>query len=91
MAFNPPMLSHFTGAEHYYRLNRQCLVTDGAKYLADEADAYWLLVAIPKFAIQLLLGSTDIYTLSKKMGNSAAMIEQHYSKLTATIAADRLA
>jgi hypothetical protein len=25
------------------------------------------------------------------MGNSALMIEQHYSKLTATMAADRLA
>jgi len=25
------------------------------------------------------------------MGNSAAMIEQHYSKLTATMAAERLA
>ena len=28
---------------------------------------------------------------SKQMGNSAAMIERHYSKLTATMAADRLA
>ena len=33
----------------------------------------------------------DIHTLSKQMGNSAAMIDRHYSKLTATMAADRLA
>jgi integrase len=41
--------------------------------------------------LALLEGGTDIHTLSKQMGNSAAMIERHYSKLTATMAADRLA
>jgi integrase len=44
------------------------------------------------YATQALLeGEVDIHTLSKQMGNSAAMIERHYSKLTATMAADRLA
>ncbi len=41
--------------------------------------------------LALLEGSADIHTLSKQMGNSAAMIERHYSKLTATMAADKLA
>lgn len=41
--------------------------------------------------LALLEGAADIHTLSKQMGNSAAMIERHYSKLTATLAADRLA
>lgn len=41
--------------------------------------------------LELLNNSTDIHTLSKQMGNSAAMIERHYSKLTATMAADKLA
>jgi integrase len=40
---------------------------------------------------ELLRHNTDIHTLSKQMGNSAAMIEKHYSKLTATMAADKLA
>lgn len=40
---------------------------------------------------ELLRNSTDIHTLSKQMGNSAAMLEKHYSKLTATMAADKLA
>ena len=40
---------------------------------------------------ELLRGGTDLHTLSKQMGNSAAMLEKHYSKLTATMAADRLA
>ena len=41
--------------------------------------------------LEMLRGEVDIHTLSKQMGNSAAMIEQHYSKLTATMAAERLA
>ena len=41
--------------------------------------------------LELLNHKTDIHTLSKQMGNSAAMLEKHYSKLTATMAADRLA
>ena len=34
---------------------------------------------------------TDIHTLARQMGTSAGTIEWHYSKLTATVAADRLA
>jgi integrase len=41
--------------------------------------------------LELLNNKTDIHTLAKQMGNSAAMIERHYSKLTATMAAERLA
>jgi integrase len=41
--------------------------------------------------LEMLRGGVDIHTLSKQMGNSAAMIERHYSKLTATMAAERLA
>jgi integrase len=40
--------------------------------------------------LELLRASTDIHTLAKQMGNSAAVIERHYSKLTATMAAERL-
>ena len=41
--------------------------------------------------LELLEKGTNIHTLSKQMGNSAAMIERHYSKLTATMAAEKLA
>jgi len=43
------------------------------------------------YATLELLDGTDIHTLAKQMGNSAAMIERHYSKLTATMAAEKLA
>jgi integrase len=41
--------------------------------------------------LELLRANTDIHTLAKQMGNSAAVIERHYSKLTPTMAAERLA
>ena len=41
--------------------------------------------------LELIENRTDLHTLAKQMGNSATMIERHYSKLTATMAADRLA
>ena len=38
-------LRNFSGSENWYRsaMNRKILFTDGAKYVADEAGAYWLL------------------------------------------------
>ncbi|WP_158920892.1 DUF6876 family protein [Acidisphaera sp. S103] len=38
-------LSQFTGSENWYRhgINRKVTFTDGAKYVADQAGAYWLL------------------------------------------------
>lgn len=36
-------LAQFTGTEHYYRLCPKVVLTDGAKYLADEAGCYWLM------------------------------------------------
>ena len=43
--FTADELRQFTGSETYYRhgLARNVLYTEGAKYLADRAGAYWLL------------------------------------------------
>jgi hypothetical protein len=35
-------LNQFIGTEHYHRLLPTFVVTDGLKYLMDEADCYWL-------------------------------------------------
>jgi len=42
---SPEALSRFTGSESWYRhgLVRDILFTDGAKYVADQGGAYWLL------------------------------------------------
>ena len=41
-------LSRYSGSERWYRhgLNRKVLFTEGAKYVADQGEAYWLLDAI---------------------------------------------
>ena len=38
-------LNHFTGSEVFYRhpLNRKIIYTQGVQYLAEKAEAYWLL------------------------------------------------
>ena len=43
------------------------------------------------YATLELLAGTDIHTLARQMGTSVLMLERHYSKLTATMAAGRLA
>lgn len=39
--FDATQLSNFIGAERYYRLYPHAVLTDGTKYLADAAGAYW--------------------------------------------------
>ena len=41
--------------------------------------------------IALTDGAVDIHTLARQMGTSVGMLEKHYSKLTATLAAEKLA
>ena len=43
------------------------------------------------YAAMELLAGTDIHTLARQMGTSVLMLERHYSKLTATMAAEQLA
>jgi hypothetical protein len=45
---DPSIMGQFTGSEHWYRfgLDPQITCTDGAKYVADTAGAYWLLEEI---------------------------------------------
>lgn len=44
-SLSPADLDQFTGSENWHRhwCNRHVTYTDGAKYLADNAGAYWLL------------------------------------------------
>ena len=42
---SPEVMRQFTGSEHWYRgtINRKVVFTDGAKHVADNGGAYWLL------------------------------------------------
>ena len=41
--------------------------------------------------MSLMDGHLDMHTLARQIGTSIGMLKQHYSKMTATMAADRLA
>ena len=42
-------LKNFSGTEHYYRITPDTIITDGAKFVADKAGAYWLMTAIASY------------------------------------------
>ena len=68
-------LQHFTGTEHYYRLNRVAVLTDGTKFLAEEGRCFWLMEAI---ASHLPAVPTDEYfcvALLTKGKDNAAYLE----------------
>lgn len=72
--FDPTQLALFTGTQHYYRLARKHLLTDGTKYLADAAGAYWLMDAIASHLQEI--GISDWFVLIRMHveGSTATMI-----------------
>lgn len=51
--FDPGQLAQFIGTEHYYRLTPSAVLTDGTKYLAEAAGAFWLMDAVASYLPQL--------------------------------------
>jgi hypothetical protein len=87
-------LSQFTGTEQWYRhsLNRKVLFTDGIKFLADRAGAYWLIdeialiqpydkrVATQPFQVWKLIVRPDhTATLTCEDGNGKAVFTKQIS------------
>ena len=54
-------LSSFTGTSCYYQISRRHLLTDGTKYLAETAGAYWLMDAVVSHLDEL--GTQDWFVL----------------------------
>ena len=81
-------LSQFRGTEHYYRIMPSVLITDGAKFVADKGEAYWLITAIASYLPQftdtehfivanLYVSSTRSAQLTLDDGNGNILAEQH--------------
>jgi hypothetical protein len=71
-------LNRFTGSERWYRhsLNRDVLYTDGAKYVADEGGASWLLDEIAlaqRYEKAVAAQEFQVWTLTVKDDRSAAL------------------
>ena len=63
----------FTGTVHYHRLNRKCLLTDGAKYLAKSAGAFWLIDAAASYLLELGTDDWFVQVVLKITGSSAVL------------------
>jgi hypothetical protein len=72
--FDASQLSHFTGTERYYRISLRHLLTDGTKYLAEEAECFWMMDAIASHLSEI---GTDDWFVQVRMtvnDNRATMI-----------------
>ena len=75
---DPAVLAQSTGSEHWYRhgLVRAILFTDGAKYVADQGGAYWLLdeIAIAqRFEKKVAAEEFQVWTLTVNPDHSARL------------------
>lgn len=71
-------LLQFTGSENWYRhgLVRNVLFTDGAKYVADQGGAYWLLdeIALVQRAQKAVAAEEfQVWTLTVKADRTATL------------------
>ena len=77
--FSRAALRQFTGSENWYRhgLVRSVLFTDGAKYVADSAGAYWLLDEIAfaqKGEPAVAAEGFQFWKLAVKPNNTATLV-----------------
>lgn len=90
--FTAQDLAHFTGTENWYRLPLACMLyTDGVKYLAEQAGAYWLIDAVafgqeepgvkgqPFQVWTLAVRENSAATLTCTDGNAKILYQQHIS------------
>jgi hypothetical protein len=73
------VMSQFTGSEHWYRFGivPDITCTDGAKYVADTAGAYWLLDEIAlaqRFEKAVAAEEFQVWKLAVKDDDSATLI-----------------
>ncbi len=71
-------LRTFTGTEHWYRhpLARNVLYTDGARYVAEQGGAYWLLdlIALAQSVAAVTAEPFQLWTLTVQVDRSARLI-----------------
>ncbi len=67
--FDQASLKQFIGTDCYYRISRRHLLTDGAKYLAEQAECFWMMDAIASHLAEI--GMTDGFVAVKVIVNDA--------------------
>jgi hypothetical protein len=71
-------LDQFTGSENWYQhaINRKVTFTDGAKFLADRAGAYWLLdeiAIIQPYDKHVAAEEFQVWKLTVRPGHTATL------------------
>jgi len=77
-SLDPEIMNQFNGSEHWYRhgLVRTITFTDGAKYVADAAGAYWLLDEIAlaqRFDKSVAAAEFQVWKLKVNADSSATL------------------
>jgi hypothetical protein len=71
--FDAAHLAHFTGTQRYYRITRRHLLTDGTKYVAEAAGAFWMMDAVASHLAEI--GTADWFVLVRvKVADSKAVM-----------------
>jgi len=71
---DPAQLSQFSGTEKYYRISRRHLLTDGAKYLAESAECFWMMDAIASHVSEIGINDWFIQVKVQVHGFRCTMI-----------------
>ena len=76
MGLDQSSLAQFTGTMHYHRLSRRHLLTDGACYLSERAQCWWIMDAIASHVDEI--GTGDWFILVKVLvqGSAAVMVSE---------------
>jgi hypothetical protein len=61
--FDPNQLNQFTGTAKYYRISRRHLLTEGTKYLAEQAACFWLMDTIASHLVEI--GTAEWFVVVK--------------------------
>lgn len=67
-------LAQFTGTEHYYRMLPRFVVTDGVKYLMDQAGCYWLAQLMGSHLLEMDTDENAFTVLELKRSGAGAVI-----------------
>jgi hypothetical protein len=72
--FDETQLTQFIGTTGYFRISRRHLLTDGTKYLAEEAECFWMMDAIASHLSEIGTEDWFVQVRMTVTGNRATMI-----------------
>lgn len=74
--FDSHQLGQFTGTGRYYKISRRHLLTDGTRYLAEQAACFWLMDAIASHLSEIGTAEWFVVIKTTVKRTSAVMVYQ---------------